>query len=336
MANKRTTQRDIARELDISIQAVSLALRNHRSISEALRKRVHAKAVEMEYVIDPALKSLSAYRTRSQTKDRRWTTLALIHDWDSEEHWHRNGYAQSFTKLLNAAANRQGYKIEENWLGHHSAAAEQCYRKLHNRGIVGLIVAPLCPDLNPTAIEPPKEHFQVVTCGPEHLYRNFLTVQLDYYENLRIAWAALRQKGYQRIGLVSQQIHGWRTGEAWRAAYHIEKELAKHDPLDLVPFEITGESYKSQQAFNQWVAQQQPDAIITSCYHVFGWAAALDPKLFVAEMNPRAPGRPGINLNLHQLTEALVDMLTMAMQRSLTFDQTFPYRVHIQGQWQDG
>ena len=50
MRTKSVTLADIARELGVSSNAVSLALRGKEGVSEALRERIMAKAREMNYV----------------------------------------------------------------------------------------------------------------------------------------------------------------------------------------------------------------------------------------------------------------------------------------------
>lgn len=335
MHRKRTTLRDIAKELDLSTQAVSMAMRNHRSIADKTRQRVQAKAAEMGYQVDPALQSLVSYRTHTKPKDERWTTLALLHDWSSDEHWRRDHFSGQFLKLIRESASRRGYKIEEHWLGYHSSQATECHRRLFNRGIVGVLLAPHSLDLKPVEMDVPSDRFEVVTSGPEHLYPEFLSVQVDYYENLRLAWATLREKGYQRIGLVYQDVHTWRTGEAWLAAYHIEKEMAGVAVDDLKAFIVNGHSPDSQGLFCEWLKHEKPDAIISSCYDVYEWTARAKPSVLVTEMNPIKPGRGGININLHHLTDAMIDMINISMQCRLSSHKVFPYRVHIQGYWQD-
>jgi LacI family transcriptional regulator len=59
---KRVTVYDIAEKLGVSHVTVSLALRNHPSISEKRRVQVRKLADEMGYAPDPHLAALAAYR----------------------------------------------------------------------------------------------------------------------------------------------------------------------------------------------------------------------------------------------------------------------------------
>ena len=46
MPSSRTTQQDIAAKLGVSVQTVSMALRDHRKVSATTRAKVKAKAEE--------------------------------------------------------------------------------------------------------------------------------------------------------------------------------------------------------------------------------------------------------------------------------------------------
>ncbi len=335
MPDKRVTLKAIARDLDLSVQAVSLALRGRRGVSDATRELVRAKAAELGYRPDPALQSLAAYRTKKRTGGGRWGRVALVHDWKSQEAWGKAGYSLDLRRALHEVAAERNVQIEETWLGHRSEDAARAFRRIHYRGITGLVIAPHVYDDSPTPVPIPANRFQVVTCGPEHLYPQFLTVQFDFYENLRIAWGALWEKGYRRIGLVEAVQQRWRTGYAWEGAYHIEKQLAGCEPHDLPPLCLDDTATLGKRACQRWIRQQRLDAVITSLYQVHDWATEVNPSLFIAEMNTRRPDRPGVALDFRAFCHCLLDSLFVVMQHSLTDQPSFPYRVYVPGSWRD-
>jgi len=326
-------QKDIAERLGVSVQTVSLAMRGRGNVSKAMCQRVLSLAEEMGYEFDPAMAALCAYRTQTRKTGRRWDRIAVAHDWPSMQQWRQCRFSSRVIAGIEQAVQRRGLSIEYVWLGHCSEHAGREFRRLKHQGISGLIIAPHSPEETPTTIPLPEGQFDVVTCGPEHLYPNCHTVQFDYYENLRLAWQSLRDKGNKRIGLVYDAKHDWRTGGAWLGAYYVQTRAMGIDLAELPPHAIGDASAESVHRLEQWARDCQPDAIISSSYRTKKWLGPDFPHIYVAEMNPETPDTPGVDLNMEQMTDSVVDLLTMEMQRSLYSPARTPYRLHIPGRW---
>lgn len=332
----RITLREIAAELGLSVQAVSMALRNHREIAPATRERIKAKAAELGYQPDPGLRALADYRTRRRGAAARWSEVALVHNAGSEAAWAGSLFHRNWLRHLIRATKARGIKITIHGLGSHCERAHSVFDRLHDRGITGVFVAP--PELTPEApkVVIPRDRFQVVTFGPEHLYRDHHTVQADYYENLRLAWGVLAARGRRRIGLIYQKRQGWRTGHAWRAAYHVEKTLAGHPPEALPLLETDAvDNREDRRTYLEWVERHRFDAVVSSLHQIFEWNAELECPPEVALFNVRSKGQQGIDLNLDQMAETAVELLLMEMQLSLVNRNGTPFRVHIPGRWVD-
>ena len=77
---QRVRLKDIAEKADLSVAAVSMALKNHRSLPTDTIDRVKALADEMGYAPDPALSALAAHRSRLRvTKD--FSVIGLVANW---------------------------------------------------------------------------------------------------------------------------------------------------------------------------------------------------------------------------------------------------------------
>lgn len=337
MGRGRVTLKDIAAALSLSVPTVSMALRGHRDIAKATSQRVNAKATEMGYMPDPAMRALADYRTRQRSPSLRWDRVALLHDWPSVEAWQTNFFYGSWRAQLEAVARERGLVIEEHWLGTGGEHAKAVFRILRHRGITGLLLAPPALTGEPVEISvPPGNTFQVVTFGPEHLYRQFHTVQFDYYENLRLAWSKLWERGHRRIGLVHQKIQGWRTGQAWRAAFHIEKLEAGWKPGTMMPLTLDGASAaEDRAAYLDWLRRDKYDAVISSIYEVEDWNHDIARPPDVAFFNVRHAGQQGIDINVGQLIRSAFELLYVEMQQTLVERHDLPFRVHIPGRWVD-
>lgn len=337
MLGSRVTLKDIAVELGLSVPTVSMALRGHRDIAAATRQLVKDKAAEMGYAPDPAMRALADYRTQQRASSRRWDRVALLHDWPSVEAWHGDAFYGSWREHLAAVAAERGVVIEEHWLGAAAEHSKAVFRTLHHRGITGILLAPPAQTSEPREIALPPGRFQVVTFGPEHLYREFHTVQFDFYDNLRLAWSMLTRKGHQRIGLLYQKHQGWRTGQAWRAAYHIEKLEAGWKPGEMMPLMVTGKNNaEDRDSYLDWLRRDRYDAVISSVYDIENWNSTLDQAPDVALFNIRHPGQQGIDINVGQLIRSAFELLYVEMQQTLVERHDLPFRIHIPGRWVSG
>ncbi|MCC5845344.1 MAG: LacI family DNA-binding transcriptional regulator [Verrucomicrobia bacterium] len=326
--------KSLAGELGLSVQSVSLALGGRRGVSEATRERVRAHAAARGYRPDAGLRALADYRTRGRQASTRWNRVALLHNWHAERAITADSFYSQWYSHLDEAAAERGIRIELHWVGAQNERADAVFRLLRNRGITGVFLAPpgLTPD--PLAVPVPVEDIQIVTFGPEHLYPAFHTVQFDYYENLRIAWRILRRRGHSRIGLVYAQNQGWRTGHAWKAAYHVEKTLAGVPPGDQLPLELDGGSEVQQKKqYRAWLRNGKYDAVISSMRQVPAWAPAGRNSPETALFNVAGSGRQGIDLNLQQMGQTAMELLYLELQRSLINARSLPFRVHIPGKW---
>lgn len=338
MASERPRVRlkDIAERLGVSVQTVSLALRGHREVSEQTREKICAVANEMGYAADPAMSALAAYRTQTRKAGRKWDRIAYVHDWPSNRERENNAFDRSIAENVVKLAVEKGMSVEIVWLGRRSEHAQREFRRLSHAGIEGIIVAPHAMELEPTTVPIPTGKFYVVTCGPEHLYENFHTVQFDYFENFRLAWAKLKEKGYQRIALAYDHNHHWRTGHAWFAAYFVEMYLDGKDPIEVPPFAVNHSELGAKAKFGAWLKEHQPEAIISSSQPAVSWAKDIAPEVFMAKMNPSEPGLAGVDINIPLFAECLVNTLMNEMQRGLYSEDNPAYRIHIPGRWTDG
>ena len=90
---KHVTLSDIARRVDLSVGAVSLAMRNHPSIPAKTARRVKRMAAIMKYQPDPAMSALAAYRTGLRIR-RDFSVIALVSNWATADEWTRRPSAR--------------------------------------------------------------------------------------------------------------------------------------------------------------------------------------------------------------------------------------------------
>lgn len=130
-ASSRPTQADIARALQISVGAVSMALNGTGTLSKATRERVRSAAVEMGYRPDPLLSALAGRRISK--RDAKGTPLTLLVGDGSKHPWQR------YREALSEAAPSFGYTLSSRGIG-GNASLEKVLRECYHRGVQGIFL----------------------------------------------------------------------------------------------------------------------------------------------------------------------------------------------------
>lgn len=194
----RTTLRDIAVRCGVSATAVSLALRNHRSISEATRERIRAAAAALDYRPDPALAAPNQYRHRRASTARGYV-LAYVTCFERRHGWQASPFFRRAFQGGRECAETLGDEIEHAWLTGPGVSSERFAQVLESRGMRGLIVAPL-PQPG-SRLELPWERFSCVAIGPSLVSPALHGACGDQYQAAMLALQRLTQFGYRRVGL---------------------------------------------------------------------------------------------------------------------------------------
>ena len=99
---RRATQKDIAKRAALSIAAVSMALKNHRSLPKETIERVKRIAKELEYAPDPVLSALVAHRNRIRVRND-FSVIGLVSNWSRPNDWPKS---QSAHQVIQGAKER--------------------------------------------------------------------------------------------------------------------------------------------------------------------------------------------------------------------------------------
>ena len=254
---KRVTMGDLAVKLQLSVTAVSLALRNHASISMKTRERVRALADEMGYRPDPALSALLTYRQGKRGRVVFRATLGCIT---------RSGpdlghtLYESFFHGARDRAMELGYHLEEFSV----ATLEQWGRLpriLKSRGIEGLLVPPMhvASDEEGQKAFPWNDFFGVLMgelTGPPELH---LVINDQYYSAV-LAVQELHALGYRRIGLLMSSFFARHTGFRFVGGYLSECDRLHLPSLKLVDDSASPQHYRENVV--QWIKKQRLDVVI--------------------------------------------------------------------------
>lgn len=332
-----TTLKHIAEHLDLSVAAVSMALRDHASLPAATIARVKRAALKLNYTPNSAGSALAAHRQQLRVR-RDFSVIALVSNWAGRNHWLRQESARRLLAGATARARAYGYELQHLWAREGAMTPARFSRVLIARGIRGLILAPLeQPDRR---FDLDWGKFSAVTIERSVHYAHFHHIVPNYSADLRLAWARLRERGYTRIGLVIDAGLAERVAHQWEAAHAFEQTRSAQPGAAVPTLVVDGTDAPA--AIGDWLRQHEPDAVISRCNEVLAAAAALKRRiprdLGYASLNvvDDAPGVSGIFQHRDVMGATAVDVLHSLLHRNHRGPHEIAQGTQIDGSWHEG
>jgi len=347
MANeKRVTLREIAEKAGLSRAAVSLALKQHPSISASTLKRVAKIAAQLGYRPDPEISKLMAHTSSLRSKQQH-STLAWLTAWDTEDgalFWLRD------RRIFRGATERAealGYKLEPFWLKAPGMTARRTCSILQTRGIEGVVVSSL-PDGIQT-LDFKWEQFSVTAIGFSLKKPLLNSVDAAHFENLSLALAKIRKRKYKRVGLIESSGTDMRMAHSWTGAFLVD-QLAQPE-ANRVPLLLQNEV--TQEDFVQWFRRHQPEVVISNELPIIQWLNEMGLKLpedvahvRLDNMDPKrvhlydwgfsGTWTPGIDQLPELIGSAAVDMVVAQIHRQEKGVPLYQKMMLIKGEWREG
>ncbi|MEI8340519.1 MAG: LacI family DNA-binding transcriptional regulator [Verrucomicrobiota bacterium] len=339
----RTYLREIADKTGVTRMAVSLALRGKPGVSDATRAKVLKIAKQLGYAPDPEVaKLLSRIRTKSPSDVT--ACLALLTSGTSAEDWKRSLTEKKYIEGARTRANEYGYRIDEFWINEPGLTTARLSNIIWNRGIEGVIVAPLQGRLSGKAsrsIHLDFTLFSAVEISETVEWPDLDRSVHDQYTSMLRVLDELSSLNYKTTGFVIEESLDQRVNGKWTAAYlRYRHQLG----LTQMPPPLIMPSLK-QKTFDRWFDRYRPDVIVS--VDRFGLHllkergldipgevgyASLDLDGDTVEF----PNMSGIDQNSHMVGAAAVDMLVAAIQRGQRSIPVHPVRTEIEGSWVAG
>lgn len=182
MAEKKVTMEDIARELKLSVNAVSIALNEKPGVSENTRKRIISKAEEMGY-LESNMKYAAAYSSRN-------ICILLEHRFFRDMHF----YGRVLLGL-ESEARSAGYDVLIHSFERDSQEIPGCIEK---RKVSGIIVIGKIGDNHLSKLK--KYHIPIVLVDWISLEESTDCVITDNKSGYFKMAKYLMDKGFQKIG----------------------------------------------------------------------------------------------------------------------------------------
>ncbi len=276
--------RELAALAGVSLNTVSLALKDHSRISKPVREHLRKLAVETGYRPDTVVSTLMA-RLRTTRKQRFSETIAFlsmcghISEWADNVHYYYEGACRRADEL--------GYQLETFFAGEEGMTQHKMSRVLMTRDIRGIVLAPLPQPMGRLSFD--WQHFAATRIGYSITYPDLDRSLHDHYGGMVLALRELRKLGYQRPGFCTLESQDRWVAHRWRAAYlmyfHVNDGERKPE---VAPLLLQRWNKKKLLA---WIREQKPDVVISNMSQIADQ---------IRELSIAIPEKIGfVNLDLH-------------------------------------
>ncbi len=333
----RPSLRDIARALNMSHVAVSLALRDSPRVSIARRAEVKAMAEKLGYRPDPMLSSLVAYRQGKRAAGIR-ACLGWLNLWDRPEELRGYKEFDQYWHGAKEAAERLGYNVEEfRWS--HGKSGRRLQTILETRGVRGLLIPPHRSDLNMPDFD--WGRFSLIRFGASVSSLPVHTVTSDQSHCCRLAYERAVELGYLRIGYVTDSAFEKNTRGHFREGYLNAQEEQAPRGRRLEVLMLGGNPRLHQQEMLAWLQAQKPDAIVTPYPQVRSLAVGLGvriPQDLAVATTSVLDGNfdAGADQNSHEIGRVAVSTLASLILENERGIPRYQRRILVEGRWVDG
>lgn len=266
----RPTLRSLARELSLSANSVSKALRGTGSLSERTRLRVRALAKKRGYHLDPLTSRMMSTLRKGVGVVR--ATLGWIDQWPTPGAWQTRPYLKRYWQGALQRAEELGYGLdiiempEANWNG------RRLHQILRARGIESLILSARhlaghewslpWSDYHLVAMEDARSDLCLTRVGLP-AGSNFCVI-LDQIERLEFQRAA-----YIRFVWSAKELDRFAKRDLlfWESVYGKRSTLV-----------LRGEGPKEKEQFLGWARKYRPDAVISNSFRPRQWLSEIGIK----------------------------------------------------------
>ena len=334
--NPRITMAEVAKAAGVHQTTVSLALRNHPSIPEATRERIHRLAQKLGYRPNPLVSALVAERRRGRPSGKG-DILGFLTAYDQADGWkHSANYVAVHRELRNQAELR-GYRLADFWLCAPGMTPSRLRDILLNRGVRGLLVCPMPAE--PRVIDFDFSGFAAVALGFTLQAPLLDRVAIDYQAVMHLAIARLRAKGCQRIAFATTREIDDRVNHLSLGAFLSARHL---EPRCFIRPHVTARWTRT--AFLVWLRETRPDALITAItpdYRLLqSWladapAVSHPPELVCVDCAVNDPHQTGVVQNLAAEARAAIDFVTSRVERAQFGLPAEPQTILVTGTWRE-
>lgn len=340
---ERITLQHVAEQCRLSTSTVSRALRHHPRIPAATRQRVIEVANRLGWRPDPTLGALVALRQtrRVKTADPRGDVLAFLTRWKMPTLWaERSPYLAEYFSGAQARAVALGYKLENFWLHPSQLTRKRGTEILRARGVRGIVLPVTTRPFSHLNLD--WDQFTVVTFRSALAYPRHHFLSTDHFFDLRLLMRNTRQLGYERPGLLLDQISNRYSGGCLEAAFFHELRHAYPGSNHVSPLIIESGDACAVLAVRRWFRKHRPDVIIGSTHRALDLITSTGIRVpeqagFVAFQILHSDGSiAGLDHRARDAGKMTIDFLHQLILRGERGVPELPEGILVACRWHDG
>lgn len=333
------TLQDVAEKAGVHRSTVSLALRDNRRISEAVRRRIQRIAKDLGYRSNPLVTALM--RSRRTRRTAKHVVLAYVTNYPTRYGWRPPHHDRpDYFPGAEKRAAELGYKLEDFWLGEPGMAPKRFAQILASRGINGLLIGRLPP--GQSELNLPWDGFSCVALGLTLKSPRLHHVAEDAFASAAEAMNQCIAAGHKRVGFVfSEPDDSPNTGDRYLGAY-LRHQL-RFAPENRIPHCDFRPGSEFGPHFMRWMNQHKPDAVLAThaepIMQLYADAGRRFPAgvRLVALVNDKLQhGFSGIYHDPERLGATAVDVVVGMMHRGETGVPEESRYVMVPGRWVEG
>lgn len=240
----------------VSRTTVSLSLRDSHKISPAVRQLVQELAAKHKYRSHPMVAALmQQIRTKRAIQDE--DVIAFITSDHTEDEWKKSPWVCELWNGAAEEAHKLGFRLECYWAGPRAKNSSKLARVLYNRGIQGLVFAPM-PWPHPE-LDFPWKHFVPMSCTASTGRMELPVVRSNHIYGVQLVLSRLIELGAKSLGIVVTEGDDTRLGRAWSAGIHIFGLNYPQVHLDYLRLP----HFNDFENFAAWYERTRPDTVVS-------------------------------------------------------------------------
>lgn len=331
----------IADRVGVSKNAVSLALKNDRSISKGTKEKILKVASELGYQRNHVLGEVMS-QMRKRGSDTMLATIALINGNNDPKAFRSHPTIPYYVSGCSERARMLGYGVDPLWLHDESITARRWIEILETRGIRGVVIIGLMKENRiPEHFIPVVERFPVVVTGVRTRAPSLPFSCVDHYILALRAFEKAIALGYRRPALVLDSVIDDLVEHRFSAGYYTgQKELPVKRQLR--PFYQVAAARKDPGLFEKWLEKEAPDVIFTLYNEVRDWVESAglqvpaDIGLIQLEWRSSHANWAGMNQHNDIVGQKAFDMLLGMIHRGEVGIPEFPSASLVGPTWIHG
>ncbi len=331
----------LARELGVSKNTVSLALRPDPQIPAATRERVQAAAKRLGYALHPVVSHLMAQLRQSHTGTPHHT-LALLNANRDRDALRSHPTLPPYVEGVKRRAAQQGYGVDTFWLHDPQLDGPRLNRILRARGIRGLVVVGMMDENRlPERFAATWQRHACVVTGVRTHEPTLSFCCVDHHALVLQAVERVLALGYRRPGLVIDgQIDRLVEGRFSAGMWVGQQALPEAQRVE--PFYDVEAARADSELFYRWLDREKPDVVFTLYNVVRRWAEArglrVPRELGLVQLERRSDPLDWAGMDQHndRTGEAAVDMVISLLHRQELGVPEYPRATLVGASWVDG